>query len=317
MSNSKLVSYTRISPNRTSPRRHKIDTITPHMVVGQLSVETIGSIFAPKARQASSNYGIGYDGRVGLYVPESDRSWCSSSPTNDHRAVTIECASDLTPPYAINGRVYDSLIKLCADICKRNEIKSMKWRADPTLIGDIARQNVTVHKWFANTACPGEYLYSKLGKIANDVNQLIGSSVINVESAKKSAPAKKYEREKLRVDGRGGFQTNVQTQLLLGTPVDGTVSSQSAYSSKFWTGGALILSVWLVVANPKGSTMIRALQAHIGMPARERDGLFGPATITRLQVFLSSRGYYKGRIDSLCGPMTVEAWQKYVNSKIK
>ena len=172
MSNSKLVSYTRISPNRTSPRRHKIDPITPHMVVGQLSVETIGSIFAPKARQASSNYGIGYDGRVGLYVPESDRSWCSSSPTNDHRAVTIECASDLTPPYAINGRVYDSLIKLCADICKRNEIKSMKWRADPTLIGDIARQNVTVHKWFANTACPGSICIANWARLRTMLTNL-------------------------------------------------------------------------------------------------------------------------------------------------
>ena len=176
MSNSSLVSYTKISPNKTSPRNHTIDTITIHCVVGQLSVETLGGIFAPKSRQASSNYGIGCDGRIAMYVEEKDRSWCSSSKSNDHRAITIECASDSEHPYSINSRVYDSLIRLCADICQRNNIKELKWKADKSLIGQPDKQNLTVHRWFSATACPGDYIYNKLGQIAEDVNCLLNES---------------------------------------------------------------------------------------------------------------------------------------------
>ena len=112
MSNSSLATYTKISPNKTSPRNHSIDTITIHCVVGQLSAESIASCFARSNVQASCNYGIGTDGRIALIVPEKDRSWCSSNRENDNRAITIECASDTTPPYAINENVYNSLIDL-------------------------------------------------------------------------------------------------------------------------------------------------------------------------------------------------------------
>lgn len=170
MSNSPLVNYTKISPNKTSPRTHKIDTITIHCVVGQLSVETLGSIFYRKAKQASCNYAIGSDGRIGMYVEEKDRSWCSSNAPNDHRAITIECASDTTHPYAINDKVYKSLIELCTDICKRNGIKELKWKGDKSLIGKVKQQNMTVHRWFANKSCPGNYIYNRLGQIAEEVN---------------------------------------------------------------------------------------------------------------------------------------------------
>lgn len=176
MSNSSLVNYTKISPNKTSPRNHTVDTITIHCVVGQLSVETIGNIFAPASRQASSNYGIGSDGRIGMYVEEKDRSWCSSSSSNDHRAITIECASDTKAPYAIDDKVYASLINLCVDICKRNSIKELKWKADKSLIGQPDKQNITIHRWFSATECPGEYIYSRLGQIASDVNAKLNSS---------------------------------------------------------------------------------------------------------------------------------------------
>jgi TusA-related sulfurtransferase len=173
MSNSSLVSYTRISPNKTSPRKNKIDTITIHCVVGQLSVETIGNVFASASRQASSNYGIGPDGRIGMYVEEKDRSWCSSNAANDHRAITIEVASDTTHPYKVTAAAYEALIKLCADICKRNDIKELKWKGDKSLIGQIDKQNMTVHRWFANKSCPGDYLYNLHGDIANRVNKLL------------------------------------------------------------------------------------------------------------------------------------------------
>ena len=178
MSNSPLVSYTKISPNKTSPRNHKIDTITIHCVVGQLSVETLGEVFAKRSKRASSNYGIGADGRIGMYVEEKDRSWCSSNSANDNRAITIECASDMKHPYAINNKVYNSLIDLCTDICKRNNIDELKWKGDKTLVGKVDVQNMSVHRWFANKSCPGDYIYSRLGQIANEVNKrLKGKSV--------------------------------------------------------------------------------------------------------------------------------------------
>lgn len=175
MSNSSLVSYTKISPNKTSPRNHAIDTITIHCVVGQCSVETLGNVFAPTSRQASSNYGIGYDGKIGMYVEEKDRSWCSSNSANDNRAITIEVASDTTHPYKVTDKAYAALIDLCTDICRRNGIKELKWKADKSLIGQVDKQNMTVHRWFANKSCPGDYLYNLHSDIAAKVNARLKS----------------------------------------------------------------------------------------------------------------------------------------------
>ena len=180
MSNSSLVKYTKISPNKTSPRDHAIDTITIHCVVGQVSVERLGEIFAPTSKKASANYGIGSDGRVGMYVEEKDRSWCSSNTDNDNRAITIECASDIKYPYTINDAVYKTLIELCADICKRNNIKELKWKADKSLIGQVDKQNMTVHRWFAKKSCPGQYIYERLGQIAEEVNKKLKASEVTV-----------------------------------------------------------------------------------------------------------------------------------------
>ena len=179
MSNSPLISYTKISPNKTSPRNHKIDTITIHCYVAQASVESMGAWFAEKSARCSCNYGIGTDGRIALIVDEADRSWCTSSASNDNRAITIECASDKTHPYAVNDKVYKSLIKLLADICKRNDIKELKWKNDRSLMGQVDKQNMTLHRWYANKECPGQYLYERHGQIAKEVNALLG---VNSES---------------------------------------------------------------------------------------------------------------------------------------
>ena len=174
--NSPLVCYTRISPNRNSPRNHKIDTITVHCMAGNLSVESCGNLFASPSRQASSNYGIGSDGRIALYVEERDRSWCSSDPANDNRAVTIEVANDGgAPDWHISDEAMAALIELIADICRRNEIKELKWKADRSLIGQVDKQNMTVHRWFAAKACPGDYLYNKHFYIAEQVNRKLGA----------------------------------------------------------------------------------------------------------------------------------------------
>lgn len=173
--NSSLVSYTKISPNRTSPRNHKIDCITIHCVVGQCSVETLGNIFAPTSRQASSNYGVGYDGRIGMYVEEKDRSWCSSNAANDHRAITIEVASDTTHPYAVKDKALAALIELVADICKRNGIKKLVWSTNKSdRVNHKNGCNMTVHRDYANKSCPGDYLYNKHGYIAAEVNKRLG-----------------------------------------------------------------------------------------------------------------------------------------------
>ena len=118
--NSPLVDCTVLSPNHSGKRTQKLTRITPHIVVGQLKAENIGYCFDDTAREASCNYGIGTEGRVCLIVDEDKRSWCGSSRDNDQKAVTIECASDKTYPYALNDVVYNKLIDLCVDICKRN-----------------------------------------------------------------------------------------------------------------------------------------------------------------------------------------------------
>lgn len=191
MSNSPLVSYTKISPNRTSPRNHVIDTITIHCVAGQLSVESLGDVFASTSRQASSNYGIGYDGRIGMYCEEKDRSWCTSSGSNDNRAITIEVASDTKHPFAVKDKAYKALIDLVTDICKRNNIKQLLWKADKSLIGQVDKQNMTVHRWFANKDCPGEYLYSRHGEIAEEVNKRLKGETPMTAQEKKEFEALK------------------------------------------------------------------------------------------------------------------------------
>lgn len=192
MSNSPLVTYTRISPNKTSPRNHSIDTITIHCIVGQWTAKQGCDYFATTDRDCSANYVVGKDGSIGLSVEEKDRAWTSggsykvngiSGSMNDHRAVTIEVASDTKHPYAITDKAYEALIKLVADICKRNNIKELKWKADKTLVGKVDQQNMTVHRWFANKACPGDYLYDRHGDIAEKVNVLLGVALAPVQPA--------------------------------------------------------------------------------------------------------------------------------------
>jgi hypothetical protein len=178
--NSLLVSYTKLSPNHSGQRTHSIDRITPHCVVGQCSVETLGNIFSPTSRQASSQYGIGPDGRIGMYVEEKNRSWCSSSNANDQRAITIECASDTSEPYAMNSKVYDTLIRLCVDICKRNGKKKLIWLGDKDKTLNYNPKSdemvITVHRWFTNKSCPGNWLYTRLGDLAKKVTAQLGTT---------------------------------------------------------------------------------------------------------------------------------------------
>ena len=188
--NSPLVNYTRISPCKTVNRNHSIDTITIHCVVGQCSVETIGNIFASKSTQASSNYGIGSDGRIACYVGEDDRSWCSSNRANDNRAITIEVANDggADTGWHVSDKAYKSLIRLLVDICKRNNIAKLVWSNNKNdRVNHKNGCNMTVHRDFANKSCPGDYLYSLHSKIAKEVNSSLGV-------VKEAKPANKLYR---------------------------------------------------------------------------------------------------------------------------
>lgn len=172
MSNSPLVTYTRITKNKTSPRNHTIDTITIHCIVGQWTAKQGCDYFATTNRQCSANYVVGKDGSIGLSVDEKDRSWCSSNGTNDNRAITIEVASDTTHPYAVTAKAYAALLDLVTDICKRNGIKKLVWSTNKNdRVNHRNGCNMTVHRDFANKACPGEYLYSRHGEIAAEVNR--------------------------------------------------------------------------------------------------------------------------------------------------
>ena len=169
MSNSPLVDYTKISPN-SSARTEKISKITIHHMAGNLSVESCGNVFQTTSRQASSNYGVGTDGRVGLYVEESRRAWTSSNRDNDNVAVTIEVANDGgSPDWHISDKALAKTIDLCVDICQRNGIKKLNFTGDRA-------GNLTMHKYFANTQCPGPYLESKFQYIADEVNERLGEN---------------------------------------------------------------------------------------------------------------------------------------------
>lgn len=206
--NSPLVTYTNITKNKTTNRNHAIDTITIHCVVGQCTAKSGCDYFATTDRQCSANYVVGKDGSIGLSVEEKDRSWCSSNAENDHRAITIEVASDTKEPYAVTDAAYNALIQLVADICKRNNIKQLLWKADKNLIGQVDKQNMTVHRWFANKSCPGEYLYERHSDIAAKVN-----AILNAESEpEKDEPEKKNVLYRVQV-GAYKVKANADAQL--------------------------------------------------------------------------------------------------------
>lgn len=296
MPNSALTNYVKLSPNRTRYRTKKIDRITIHHMAGDLSVETCGNVFATVKRQASSNYGIDSRGRVGLYVEEKDRAWTSSSSANDQRAITIEVADNKKAPnWGCSDKAMSKLILLCADICRRNGIKKLIYTGD-------TNGNLTLHKWFAPTDCPGAFLESNMTTIASEVNKLLESGTSTYSWSKKSTNT----RNLLVLDGYFGEKTVRATQRFLKTTVDGVVSNQPSCNKKYLCNSAN--NVWIFKNYRycyKGSEMVRALQKLIGTVV---DGFMGTQTITALQNFL------KINADGYMGAQTVKAWQNYLNN---
>ena len=202
MSYSKLVKYVKLSPNCSKPRNHKVDSIVIHHMAGNATVEVCGNIFADPARQASSNYGIGTDGRIACYVEEENRAWTTGSREIDNRAITIEVANCSTDPdWKVSDKALEALIELCADICKRYGFK-LNYTGDKS-------GNLHMHKWYQATACPGPYLASKFSYIAEEVNKRIAPASntiyrIQVGAFKNRSYAEAY-MAKLKADGYDAF----------------------------------------------------------------------------------------------------------------
>ena len=160
--------YIPANPSNYSKGRagKKVIKITPHHMAGNLSIEACGRLWQTAGRRAASNYGIGTDGRIGCYVDEENRSWCSSSSANDNVAITVEVANDggANTNWHVSDSAINSLINLMVDICKRYGIKKMNFTGN-------ANGNLTLHKYFAQTSCPGPYLESKMPWIADQVNK--------------------------------------------------------------------------------------------------------------------------------------------------
>lgn len=208
---SELVVFEQASPHRTARESDIIDHVAIHCVVGQCTAEALGALFAAKTTMASSNYGVDKDGRVGMYVDESYRAWTTGgSDANgnpirvngisgrdiDHRAITIEVASDSSAPYAINEAAYEGLVNLLVDICKRYPtIGKLRWQGDKSLVGQPDKQNIAVHRWFAYKSCPGDYIYDRLGEIAEEVNRRLGLDERDNDPAAWAAEAVKWAVE--------------------------------------------------------------------------------------------------------------------------
>ena len=282
--NSSMVSYTLLSPNNSGLRTHSIDRITPHCVVGQCTVEALGQVFYPSSRQASSNYGVGYDGRVGLYCEEKNRSWCSSSGANDQRAITIEIASDNYSPYAITNAAYNTAVKLMADICKRNGKNKLVYFADKTTALNYSSNGqksnemlITLHKWFADTFCPGQDIINKLPAMVAAVNQLLGGG---------STPARTLREE---------------AQYMLDNNINGTARRQQAAADGF-DPDKVQAEIDFILGKDVSATITDLVNA---MPVIKQGS--ASSSVYFLQLELTRLGYYSGSLDGECGSQTVAA----------
>ena len=208
--NSSLVTYTKLSPNHSGARTHTIDRITPHCVVGQLSASGIAGCFTNPGVQASCNYGIGTEGGVALIVEEKNRSWCSSSNANDQRAVTIECACDSSQPYTFNSTVYNKLVELCVDICRRNGKNKLLWISNKEKALNYTPASnemlLTVHRWFANKSCPGDWMYSRMGELAEKVTKKLKKSTVSSSTPKHTASNSTYPKAPFAVQITGAMK---------------------------------------------------------------------------------------------------------------
>lgn len=274
MSNSSLVTYTNITNDRNSPRNHKIDTITIHCVVGgKTTAKQTVDYFKTSDRQVSSNYVIGYDGSIGLSVPEADRAWTSSNATNDHRAITIETASDTKPPYAVTDKAYAALIELVTDICKRNGIKKLVWSNNKSdRINHKNGCNMTVHRDFASTDCPGEYLMNNMPAIAETVNRKLGATTAKSTTTKTENKTTTKTTKSSFLPAKGYFEDGDESPNV-GKIADFMYRVFPSYTNRKALGN--LYGMYLIAS-------IKEFQRRTGL---EPDGCTGPLTLAKLKEF--------------------------------
>lgn len=288
MSNSPLVNYVKLSPHYDSRDGKKITDITIHHMAGNLTVEQCGQVF--QTRPASSNYGIDTRGRVGMYVEEKNASWANSNFASNQRSVTIELANDRTGGnWHVSDTAINKCIELCVDICRRNGIKRLNFTGNTS-------GNLTAHRMFTATACPGDYLYGKLSWIADEVNKQLGQPVGT-----------------LVVDGYFGELSTMKLQKMLGIVQDGWVGGQTDTVRPY-------LSRWTTMRYNDGylgSTTVDRLQRYLknrGFAVGTIDGLCGKNTVTGLQKFLNSKGFDVKGVDGYFGENTAKAFQRFLNT---
>lgn len=333
MSNSSLVSYTKLSPNHSGKRTKSIDTITIHCMAGNLSIESCGALFASSSRQASSNYGVGSDGRIGLYVDEGNRSWCTSSNANDQRAVTIEVANNGgAPDWPVSTQAYNALINLVADICKRNDIKKLVWSTNKsTRMNHLNGCNMTVHRDYAAKACPGDYLYNRHSAIAQAVNSRLGSTSGNTGGNTSSKPSGttttnytvKITTSDLNI--RSGPGTNYSSKGFIKPGVYTIVAESDGTGASKWgklKSGAGWIS--LDYATKTGTASAPAAEVKVGSKVTVDSGaVYGGLTTargTKVPSFVIGKKYtvsqiatHKGEKEALLKEITSWVAVKYLN----
>lgn len=305
MSKSSLTDVTILTNHYSSRNGTKIDKITIHHMAGNLSVETCGNVF--KNRQASANYGIGSDGRVGCYVLEENRAWSTANPSNDRRAINIELANDGgSPEWHVSDNAINKCIDLCVDICKRNGISKLNYTGNTD-------GNLTRHNMFMSTTCPGPYLQSKFPYIAEEVNKRLGG--VTPTPTPTPTPSGnttiKYIQETLNnryntglvVDGYYGNQTHkalvkgLQTELNkqydAGLVVDGIFGPATKSKCPNVRKGAQGNITWL----------IQACLYIKGYNTNGIDGIFGNGTYNAVYNFQKNNGL---NADGIVGKNTFE-----------
>lgn len=249
MSYSDLVEYVKLSPNCSKPRNQKVNAIVIHHMAGNLSVESCGALFANPDRQASSNYGIGTDGRIACYVEEENRPWTTGSREIDNRAITFEVANcSGSPEWKVSDQALEATIALCTDICRRYGFK-LNYTGDKS-------GSLQMHKWYQNTNCPGPYLESKFPYIAEEVNRRLGGE----PPAEKAEELKDLNLPLLKKGSKGDSVKALQILL---------------------KGYDYSLGKWGVDSSFGGATesAVKAFQHDNGL---EKDGVVGPKTWAKL-----------------------------------
>jgi len=311
--NSPLVDYTRISPNSTNPRKSKIKKIVIHHMAGNLSVETCGNVFANPSRKASANYGVGTDGRVGLYVEECNRAWTSGNATVDNEGVTIEVANDTTGGnWHVSDKALEKTIELCVDICKRNGIEKLEFTGNKN-------GNLVAHRYYQATLCPGDYLYSKFPYIANEVNKRLGVKVPTI-TPKPTTETNTYTVQKGDTLSKIGNKTGISWK---------TIAELNGIKFPYIVRVGQVLKLPTTATTPTSTythtQFVKEVQAAIGAKV---DGIAGNETLSKtitvsktknsrhavvkpIQKYLASLGYDIGKIDGIAGAKFDKAVKEY------